>query len=126
MSEGRLTQAELQSALLPIETPVAGAGGWPADLLAAAGLAAFTALVLSSLLSLLARPRLKKAPRTPLGSAFDDLPQDQARLEIFKRIKSEHPEASNAFREGLYDPEAAFDMEHAQSLLRQAGSGSRG
>lgn len=121
MSEGRISVEELRAGLHPLRMPEAGAGGWIADMFAAAGLALLLALIVASLLGALATRRRRSGRSEPsLKDRFEDatgLAPDAARLEVYRLVKSHAPSKAKEFEGALFDPKLPFDFEEAEAAV---------
>ncbi|TNJ47433.1 hypothetical protein [Phaeobacter sp. B1627] len=91
------------------------------DTCAAAGLALFVALAIASLLRAVSKPKpeLQALSLTQQVAALLTRPEDEARLELAKLLKTYHPDRFGALRMALYRPSDKPDPAFlAQEVLR--------
>ncbi len=126
MSEGRITEAELLSGLHPLRLPETGAGGWIADLFAAIGLALLLGLLVLLALRLVSTRRRYPAAKVPLSdriAAAKEMPDDDARLALYRLMQERSPASVKRFQSALFDPNEPFDFDMAEKIILGADQG---
>ena len=109
MSDQALSQQAMLTSLRDIRLPEAAAGGWPADLAVAVGLAGAAALLVTLCLRALSQRRAAPSEPSP-RQAFERaraLPEAERRVALLALLRSHAPERYAALTRDLYSPTGA-------------------